>query len=174
MGDCSDWGNEFSENVPEEIREAILKARGEGPNTLTDEEYRKRLQDKFGSRWVTTQLVQAAKKDDDTETTDATPTNEEVGVVERTQDPNPNPNRQKRKRKRRIQVIHLRATAGGNGEGVEREVAVDVPRFVYVGKDEFENPWHLASWVPADPQGPTVLMNRDCPILLEVPPGAVP
>jgi hypothetical protein len=163
----ADWGNEFSECMPEEIREAILKARGEGPNTLTDEEYRKRLQDKFGSRWVTTQLVQAAKKDDDTETTDATPTNEEVGVVERTQDSNPNPNRQKRKRKRRIQVIHLRATAGGNGEGVEREVAVDVPRFTYVGKDEFENPWHLASWVPTDPQGPTVLMNRDCPILLE-------
>jgi hypothetical protein len=44
---------------------------------------------------------------------------------------------------------------------------VDVPRFTYVGKDEFENPWHLASWVPTDPQGPTVLMNRDCPILLE-------
>jgi hypothetical protein len=132
----ADWGNEFSENMPEGIREAILKARGEGPNTLADEEYRKRLQDKFGNRWVTTQLVQAAKKDDDTETTDATPTNEEVGVVERTQDPNPNPNRQKRKRKRRIQVIHLRATAGGNGEGVEREVAVDVPRFTYVGKDE--------------------------------------
>jgi hypothetical protein len=49
----ADWGYEFSENMPEVIREAILKARGEGPSTLQDEEYRKRLQDKFGSRWVT-------------------------------------------------------------------------------------------------------------------------
>ena len=51
----ADWGNEFSESLPEKIREAILKARGEGPNTLTDEEYRKRLQDKFGSRWTRAQ-----------------------------------------------------------------------------------------------------------------------
>jgi hypothetical protein len=162
----ADWGNEFSELMPEEIREAILKARAEGPNTLTDEEYRKRLQDKFGSRWVTTQLVQSNSADDN-DVTDVTPASEEAQVIERTQNPNPQPNPQKRKRKRRIHVIHLRATAGGNGQGVEREVAVDVPRFTYVGKDAFENPWHLASWVPADPQGPTVLMNRDCPILIE-------
>jgi hypothetical protein len=160
----ADWGNEFSELMPEEIREAILKARAEGPNTLTDEEYRKRLQDKFGSRWVTTQLVQSNSADDN-DVTDVTPASEEAQVIERTQNPNPQPNPQKRKR--RIHVIHLRATAGGNGQGVEREVAVDVPRFTYVGKDAFENPWHLASWVPADPQGPTVLMNRDCPILIE-------
>jgi hypothetical protein len=163
----ADWGNEFSELMPEEIRAAILKARGEGPNTLTDEEYRKRLQDKFGSRWITTQLVQRLKTDTK-DGVDATPTNEEAQVIERPE-PNPDPNPQpiKRKRKRRTHVIRLRATPGGNGQGVEREVAVDVPRFTYVGKDEFDNPWHLASWVPTDPEGPTVLMNRDCPILLE-------
>jgi hypothetical protein len=162
-----DWGNEFSESMPEEIREAILKARGEGPNTLTDEEYRRRLQDKFGSRWVTTQLVQKQQSSDDEETVDATVSNEQAQVVDRTPNPNPHPNPSKRKRKRRVHVIHLRSLPGGNGQGVEREVAVDVPRFTYVGKDEFENPWHLASWVPTDPQGPTVLMNRDSPILLE-------
>jgi hypothetical protein len=50
---------------------------------------------------------------------------------------------------------------------VERQIAVDVPRFTYVSKDMFEEPWHLASWVPQDPQGPTVFMNRDSPLLLE-------
>ena len=50
---------------------------------------------------------------------------------------------------------------------MERQVAVDVPRFRYVDKDQFEEDWHLASWVPNDPEGPTVLMNQDCPILLE-------
>ena len=44
---------------------------------------------------------------------------------------------------------------------------VDVPKYKYVGKEDFETPWHLASWVPADPEGPTVLMNRESPILLE-------
>jgi hypothetical protein len=161
----ADWGNEFSELMPEEIREAILKARGEASNTLADQEYRKRLQDKFGSRWITTQLVQSHKADDK-DTTDATPTNEEAQVIERAVNLNPQP-KSKRRRKRRVHVIHLRAAAGGNGQGVEREVAVDVPRFTYVGKDAFENDWHLASWVPADPEGPTVIMNRDCPILLE-------
>lgn len=165
----ADWGNEFSDNLPEEIREAILKARGEGPNTLENEEYRKRLQEKFGSRWVTTQLVQKQQPSDDDEGVDATATNDTAQVVEHNPNPNPNPNPRphKRKRKRRVHVIHLRALPGGNGQGVERAVAVDVPRFHYVGKDEFDEPWHLASWVPHDPEGPTVLMNQDSPILLE-------
>jgi hypothetical protein len=163
----ADWGYEFSENMPEPIRDAILKARGETPGTLQDEEYRKRLQDKFGSRWITTQLVQRQQKaESDDETVSATPTNETAQVLEqREQAGIPRPH--KRKRKRHIHVVQLRATAGGNGQGIERQVAVDVPRFTYVGKDEFENPWHLASWVPTDPEGPTVLMNRDSPILLE-------
>jgi hypothetical protein len=47
-----------------------------------------------------------------------------------------------------------------------------VPRFTYVGQEQFDSAWHLASWVPTDPLGPTVLMmtvlmNRDCPIMLE-------
>jgi hypothetical protein len=163
----ADWGNEFSELMPEAIRDAILKSRGEGPNSLSDDEYRKRLQDKFGSRWITTQLVQSTKAEDK-DTVDAKPNDDDAQVIERSPNPNPHPNPTKRKRKRRrIQVIHLRALAGGNGQGVERQVAVDVPRFTYVSKDDFDNPWHLASWDPLDPQGPTVLMNRDCPILLE-------
>jgi hypothetical protein len=64
-------------------------------------------------------------------------------------------------------MIRLRATVGGTGQAVERQVAVDVPKFRYVGKEEFETAWHLASWVPADPDGPTVLMNHDAPMLLE-------
>src|SRR5262249_12555801 len=73
----------------------------------------------------------------------------------------------KRRRNRRIQIVQLRAVTGGNGQGVERRGAVDVPRFTYVREDEFEQPWHLASWVPNDPVGPTPLMKPDCPILLE-------
>jgi hypothetical protein len=164
-----DWGYEFSEKMPEEIREAIRKARGEGPNNLQDEEYRKRLQDKFGTRWITTQLVQSQEKDNTDEATSATPTNETTPVVERDRERERTGVRTlKRKRNaRRVQVIRLRAALGGNGQGVERQVAVDVPKYKYVGKEQFEDTWHLASWVPVDPEGPTVLMNHDSPLLLE-------
>jgi hypothetical protein len=75
--------------------------------------------------------------------------------------------RKRRKRDRRIQVIRLRAIEGGSGIGVERQVAVNVPKFRYVDKEQFDEDWHLASWVPNDPNGPTVLMNEDAPLLLE-------
>jgi hypothetical protein len=150
--------------MPGEIRDAILKARGDGDSTLEDEEYRKRLQDKFGSRWVTTRLVQAHA--DDTANRVATPINETAQIVERERE-RAGVLSKKRKRARRIQIIRFRAHDGGHGQGVERQVAVDVPTFRYVDKDQFDEEWHLASWVPNDPEGPTVLMNADAPILLE-------
>jgi hypothetical protein len=163
----ADWGYEFSDNMPEEIREAILKARADGPSTLQDEEYRKRLQDKFGSRWLTAQLVQRQQKAEHGEAQEVTPTDETAEAIVDRDSERTNTSTRKRKKKRRVHVVHLRANPGGTGDGEERQVAVDVPRFAYVGKDEFENPWHLATWVPNDPEGPTVLMNRDCPLLLE-------
>jgi hypothetical protein len=42
-----------------------------------------------------------------------------------------------------------------------------VPKFRFVGRDEFDHPWHLALWLPNDPDGPTVLINEDSPILSE-------
>jgi hypothetical protein len=122
------------------------------------------LQDKFGNRWLTTQLVQAQESDGESRA--ATPTNETVDVVLHERD-RTGTGRKKRKRARRIQVIRLRANEGGSGQGVEGQVAVDVPKFRYVDRDQFDESWHLASWVPNDPEGPTVLMNSEAPILLE-------
>ena len=73
----------------------------------------------------------------------------------------------KRRRPRADQVIRFRTTDGATGEGVEREIAVDVPKFRFVGKEEFDHPWHLALWAPNDPEGPTVLINEDSPFLIE-------
>jgi hypothetical protein len=66
-----------------------------------------------------------------------------------------------------VHLIRFRTTEGGTGEGVDREIAVDVPKFRLAGKDEFDHPWHLALWLPNDPDGPTVLINADSPILSE-------
>ena len=164
----SDWGFDFSDQMPDEIRDAILKARGSADQALMDEEYRKRLQDKFGSRWLTTQLVQARAEGED-DSRSATPSHEKAEVVERRAREREHETQVRRKRKlqRRSQVIRLRMTEAGSGQGVERQVSVDVPKFRYVTKDQFEEDWHLASWVPNDPEGPTVLMNQDAQILLE-------
>ena len=66
-----------------------------------------------------------------------------------------------------MHVIRFRTTDGTNGEGVEREIAVDVPKFRFGGKDDFDHPWHLALWDPNDPDGPTVIINDELPLLLE-------
>jgi hypothetical protein len=160
----SDWGFDFSDNMPQEIRDAIMRARGDNDGVLEDEEYRKRLQDKFGNRWVTTQLVIANQ--DEENARGVTPTNETAQVVEQERERKRSV-RKKRKSQRRVQMIRLRATDGGGGQGVERQVLVDVPKYRYVGKEEFDEDWHLASWVPNDPDGPTVFMNRDAPLLIE-------
>jgi hypothetical protein len=56
---------------------------------------------------------------------------------------------------------------GGTEQGVEAEVVVDVPRYEFARKEDFSHPWHLAMWVPHDPEGPTVYINIDSPILEE-------
>jgi hypothetical protein len=158
----SDWGLEFAENMPDEIREAVRNARGDGANSLEDEEYRRRLQDKFGNRWRIKQVVQAKQGETDTGQVEASTT-----TVETDREFTVSRRRARRKRTKTVHPIRFRAIKGGTGEGIERDVAVDVPKFRFAGKDEFDHPWHLALWLPNDPDGPTVLMNEDSPILSE-------
>ena len=45
----SDWGAEFASEIPDPILKEINAARGEVDGTIGDDEYRKRLADKFGA-----------------------------------------------------------------------------------------------------------------------------
>lgn len=45
------WAEQFSDRMPPEIQEAIQAARG-GEGVITDDTYRDRLRDRFGSRWT--------------------------------------------------------------------------------------------------------------------------
>ena len=126
----SDWGLEFAESMPDEIREAVRNARSGGANSLEDEEYRRRLQDKFGDRWRIKQVVQAKQGEMNTRQADATTT-----AVETDREVTVRSRRAKRKRTKTVHLIRFRATEGGTGEGVEREVAVDVPKFRFVGRE---------------------------------------
>mgnify|MGYP001590892136 FL=1 len=74
-------------------------------------------------------------------------------------DPSPEPSPKKRKK-----VI---PTVDASAKSAELEVAVDVPRYEFANKENFEQPWHLAMWAPNHTEGPTVLINIDSPILQE-------
>lgn len=50
----ADWGQEFAENLPQEIRDALAAAGpSSGTGTLSDTRWRDRLADRFGNRWKT-------------------------------------------------------------------------------------------------------------------------
>jgi hypothetical protein len=158
----SDRGLEFAENLPKAIVDAIRKARGEGSGSIEDEDYRKRLQDKFGDRWRMKVLVQSKKNG---RTLDATASEAEIEVTNETPSQG---DRARRKRSKIVKIIGRRATPGGSGQAVERDAPVDVPRFRFASSDEFEKPFHLAMWAPHDPDGPTVVVNSDSPVLQEI------
>lgn len=47
----NDWGARFAEQMPEAIHEAIREARAGGTGSITDDTWRVRLIERFGSRW---------------------------------------------------------------------------------------------------------------------------
>jgi hypothetical protein len=159
----ADWGLEFAEQMPDAIMDAIRKARGDLAGSIEDDDYRKRLQDKFGERWRVKVLVQAKEEDPDKQK--VTVTDEDVEVVD---DHEHSGERRRRKRRKTVKVVRKRATPDGPDDGVEREAPVDVPRYRLARGDDFEKPWHLALWAPHDTKGPTVLLNVDSQVLQEV------
>lgn len=150
-----EWGMEFAANMPEPIRVAIRKARGGTSGSLEDEDYRKRLQDRFGNRWTTKMLVEAFFRP--AKTVDPAGTNAEGDHTDETKRVGTTP----RGPKKAISV------SGGEKKIVEKEVPVDVPRFELAHADNFEESWHLALWAPTHTEGPTVFINVDSPILQE-------
>jgi hypothetical protein len=158
----SEWGLEFAENLPEPILDAIRLARGEGGGSIEDDDYRKRLQDKFGNRWRMKVFVQAKKNG---RGQDASVMDENTEII---QDAFHQGDRPRRKRSKTIKVLQRPAVIGGPDQGVERDAPVDVPQYRLATADEFDKPWHIALWAPHDPDGPTVLINVDSPVLQEI------
>ena len=156
----SDWGSEFAEDLPDEIRHAIQEARGDLSGSLDDEEYRKRLQDKFGDRWKISKFFQS-RINPTVNGGDAT-TQEQLLVsrsVGRRKANRPNPT---------VKALAPLLNANGSDQGVERQVPVDVPKYRFGHPEEFEQPWHIALWAPRDVDGPFVVINCASPILVEM------
>jgi hypothetical protein len=158
----SDWGHEFAGQMPDAILQAIREARGDLSASIENEDYRKRLQDRFGNRWTVKKLVLGSGKD----LRLVKPTDNDVEVYVGPE-PDPKNSRSRKKRRKSIKIVHRRAVEGGEQGGIEREAPVDVPRIRFAHREEFNQPWHLALWSPNDPDGPCVCINLDSPILQE-------
>src|SRR5207244_4231823 len=114
---------EFAEAMPAEILEAIHRARGGEQGTIHDEDYRKRLQDRFGNRWKVKMPV--GKKLPEGGPADADLAPEEK--VEIFGDPNDGVLNKRRRRKRSVKVVRDRTVPGSSVESVERDAPVDIP-----------------------------------------------
>ncbi len=158
----SDWGEQFADDLPEPIVAAIRAVRRDIEGTIEDEEYRKRLQDRFGDRWKHKTLV---KSRHEKKVEAGTVRDREIQTFATAISVRP---KSKTKRKKTLQIVRKQGTSGGPDNVVEQEVPVDVPRWQPLGKDSFENDWHVAMWAPNDPAGPTVFINLESPLLEEV------
>jgi hypothetical protein len=56
-----DWAVEFADRMPDPIRDAIRAARAGQEGTITDDSWRARLADRFGSRWRVIKLLASPK-----------------------------------------------------------------------------------------------------------------
>lgn len=155
-----DWGVEFAASMPKPIHDAIQKARGGMTGSIEDEDYRKRLQDRFGKRWTMKMLVQLSEASDKTHA--LTPEKIESFFKKDKNSEGEGAGQEKARRQKKSIAV-----AGTDGKATEQEVPVDVPRYEFAQADDFEEPWHLAMWVPTHTEGPTVFVNVDSPILQE-------
>lgn len=157
-----DWASEFAMQMPDPIREAITAARGSDAGTITDEAYRDRLAERFGSRWRIPRLRAVATG----------------SILAAPHDRGSVPHRKAAKVKRTGQTSGG-GTGGRSGQltlgmlpGEERStkrlVAGGIPHFRPVSGSDLQ-PGVLAAWAPNDPEFPegVVLINKDHPVLIE-------
>lgn len=162
-----DWGQEFAERMPEPILAAIRSARKDIEATFESDEYRKRLQGKFGNRWKMATYVEAVPTD--TDTFAAKPIDEDVNSFPTKIDDVRQASESAAPSKPNSFLLKKRdKNLFGEETAKEKDSPVDVPKFRLESKDVFDKPWHIAMWVPNDPDGPTVMINCEAEAIEEV------
>ncbi|MDW5593910.1 hypothetical protein VSS74_06165 [Conexibacter stalactiti] len=155
----NDWGAEFAQDMPGPIRDAIREARAGGKGTVTDEIWKQRLADRFGSRWRVLKLRASAGGR-------LTLAADQAGSLPRSA--------------RRVNR-HKAGGSGGTGgttgapntgarngtvAAARSRVAGGIPTYVVVRRDAVGEGM-LAAWAPNHPEHPegAVLINVDHPVL---------
>ncbi len=156
----TDWGAEFSENMPSEILDAIRAARSTRDGTIEDNTWRDRLADRFGTRWRISKLRAKVGGLFRTSTTDAGSTPNTVVSVKRKKGPSDGGE------SGGTRGAHNLGTRGGHTPAERVRVSGGIPRFRLVSAGQLGEGM-IAAWQPNDPEFPegAVLINVEHPIL---------
>jgi hypothetical protein len=160
----ADWGAQFSEAMPDAIRNALRSARVGQNGTLADKAWRERLADRFGSRWRIIKF--RARPNGDVSVSPAQPGTK--SVKQNTAAPRTRP---------RVVKPHSGGRGGRPAVGdrpgpvpaAKSSVAGGIPDYELVSADAIEAGM-LAAWQPNHPDHPSgvVLINAQHPVIEQI------
>lgn len=161
----AEWGAQFSERMPEAIRNAILEARTGRSGTIDNPTWRKRLMDRFGFRWKVNKFRVVDSGEFLTSPAQGGP--EVSKPSDDTNDENP----RVRKKRKADQTPKGPKDIGNSGSTAKAKLVRmngGLPHYRTVSKNEIELGM-LAAWQPNDPEFPegVILLNVDHPVLAE-------
>lgn len=161
-----DWGSEFASNMPQEIVDALNKASEEKSNTITDDTYRERLKYRLGGRWDMDSTKESLTTVRGESHVSMIP-GEVAGIYKAGTPGVEGGKTHKANASKSVSTIPKTplAESGGKLSGSKKNVGQDVPRYEIRGKEFFEKDYLAAQWDPKNINGPTVFINRDCPII---------
>ena len=162
----NDWAGEFADNMPPELMEALRAAHNGQSGTITDESWKDKLAEKFGSRWKMLRLI--LKRGGSVKVTpDLTRRSKRISQPPvKPRVPSDSPNLPRPKRPASTLVF---AKEGGDHDGERVMVEGGMPGYRFVREGDI-NPGMLAAWSPKEPEFPAgaVLINSDHPVLRSV------
>jgi hypothetical protein len=157
-----EWSHEFANNLPDEISKKISDHFAGLAGTIKDERWKARLEERFGFLWKIVKPVAA---------TAGKLTIRPVQAAHKSASKPGEPTRTNTPRGKHEPAIKRRAgevDPQGGVPGTERSINGGLPNYEMVGKDEFDEPWILASWetpTPANEHRGRVLINKDHPVI---------
>ena len=163
-----EWASEFADNMPDDIVAALKEARHGGSGEFTDNEWRERLADKFGSRWKVPRL--RLKVDGIVRLTEVEEGLELMPQIrKRPQTPRPPDSVPRIPHNHNGAQVKRHAKMGGELQAEWAKARGGVPRYRRVGSAEVGEGM-IAAWQPYDPEYPegVVLLNVDHPVLRQV------
>jgi hypothetical protein len=158
----ADWAAAFADQMPEQILDAIRTARSNGEGTITDNAWRDRLAERFGSLWRLAKLRAAP-----------TGTLRVAATQQGSQ-----PSSESKPRPKKARSASMRGNSGRAGQlnlgsnpgplpASKGEVAGGIPTYLPSRAEDIGEAGMLAVWQPKHPNHPegAVLINIEHPVL---------
>ena len=168
----NDWAAEFADKMPDELVQAIKATRVGTADTITDEEWREKLAERFGSRWRITRIVSRRTGTIGIDETDGQPVRKSKPKTPRELMPSPDgppsvdSDDSPTARQRPLRF----GKPGDSGFGGEASTGGGIPKYRPVRQGDGVGDGMMAAWQPNDKECPegVVLLNIDHPVLRSI------